>query len=190
MRIGIAAVCLIAATVALADPPKSPPATEPAAAKPTEVTLDGLKSTAPAAWKSEKPANLLRAYQFKVPRAVGDKEDGDVYVLTTVHGSPAENISRLKALFVLPTSMPKEKAVREWDIKNSKATLTCLDIQGTYYVKDKPIDAAVKEVRPDYRMIAAVWVSKDASYSIRMVGPKKTVEAHAKEFENWLRNFK
>ena len=183
MRIGIAAVGIaLAAMMAAAQPPQE--------AKPVEVMLDGLKSTAPAEWKAEKPANLLRAYQFKVPRGVSDKEDAEVYVLTTVHGTPAENIARLKELFVPPTNLPKEKAVREWDFKNAKATLTCLDIQGTYYVKNKPIDTAVKEVRPDYRMIAAVWASKDASFSIRMVGPKKTVEAHAKEFEQWLRNFK
>jgi hypothetical protein len=180
MRLALAVVCLaVAVTMTAAEPPK-----------PTEVTLDGLKSPAPAEWKSEKPPNLLRSYQFKVPHAVADKDDAEVYVLTTVHGTPAENIARLKELFVLPTSLPKEKALREWDIKNSKATLTCVDIQGTYYVKNKPIDTAVKEVRTDYRMIAAVWVSKEASYSIRMVGPKKTVEGHAKEFEQWLRNFK
>ena len=39
-------------------------------------------------------------------------------------------------------------------------------------------------------MIAAIWASKDASYSIRLVGPKKTVEMHARAFEQWLRNFK
>ena len=178
-------VCLaVVAALVVAQPPKDTPA------KPVEVTLDGLKSTAPAEWKATKPANLLRSHQFKAPRAAGDKEDAEIYVLTTVHGTPAENIAKLKELFLLPTSLPKEKAVREWDIKNSKATLTCLDIQGTYYVKTKPIDTAVKEVRPDYRMIAAVWVSKDASYSIRLVGPKKTVDAHAKGFETWLRNFK
>jgi hypothetical protein len=183
MRIALAVVGIaLAVLVAAAEPPKD--------AKPVEVVLDGLKSTTPGEWKAEKPSNLLRAYQFKVPRAVGDKEDGEVYVLTTVHGTPAENIARLKELFVLPTSLAKEKAVREWDIKNSKATLTCLDIQGTYYVKSKPVDTAAKEVRPDYRMIAAVWMSKDAAFSIRMVGPKKTVEAHAKEFDEWLHNFK
>jgi hypothetical protein len=171
--------------VAHAEPPKDSPPVAP-----VEVTLDGLKATAPATWKAEKPANLLRPYQFKLPHANGDKEDATLFVLNTVHGTPQENIARWKDLFLLPTSMPKDKAVREFEIKNSKATLTCLDIQGTYHVKDKPIDQAVKEVKPDYRMIAALWVSKDNGYSIRLVGPKKTVEAHAKEFERWLRAFK
>ncbi len=158
--------------------------------KPVAVTLDGLTSTAPDGWKQEKPSNLLRSYQFKIPRTNGDKEDGTVFVLTTVHGTSRENIDMIKGWFILPTSMSKSEAVREWDIKNAKATLTCIDIQGTFRVKDRPYEEVAKEVRPDYRMVAAVWVSKDASYSIRMVGPQKTLSGHVKEFEQWLRNFK
>lgn len=179
-------IILLAVAAAPAQPAKKP---QPMA-RSVEVTLDGLKSATPATWIPDKPDNLLRAYQFKAPKASGDKEDAILYVLTTVQGTPAENIARLKDLFLLPTSMPKDKAVREWEIKNAKATLTCLDVQGTYHVKNKPIDKAVKEVRPDYRMIAAVWVGKEASFSIRLVGPKNTVEHHAKAFEQWLRNFK
>lgn len=182
---------LLAAGFAFAQPTK-PTASKDKAEPPktTVVTLDGLKSAPPASWKAEKPDNLLRAYQFKAPRADGDKEDATVYVLTTVQGTPSDNIAMLKELFILPTSIPKDQAVREFQIKNSKATLTCIDIRGTYRVKNKPIDTAIKEVRPDYRMIAAVWVSKDASYAIRIIGPAKTVERHAKQFEEWLRNFK
>jgi hypothetical protein len=184
MRVWTILSLLLISAIATADPPKTE------ASKAVEVTLDGLTSTAPENWLAEKPANLLRSYQFKLPRTNGDKEDGMVFVLTTVHGTPKENIDMLKGLFVLPTSMTKDQAVREWEIKNSKATITCLDIQGTFRVKGKPIDEAVKEMRPDYRMVAAVWVSKEASYSIRMVGPKKTLAGHVKEFEQWLRNFK
>jgi len=164
------------------------------AAEPTgnavEVTLDGLKSATPVTWKAQKPDNLLRVYQFTLPKADGDKDDALLYVLNTVQGTPADNITKLKELFILPASMPREQAVREWQIKNAKATLTCVDVRGTYHVKNKPIDKAVKEVRPDYRMIAVVWVGKDASYAIRLVGPKATIERHAKSFEDWLRNFK
>jgi hypothetical protein len=184
MRVCTALSLLLAAALAAAQPPKPEPP------RSVEVTLDGLKSPAPAAWKAEKPANLLRSHQFKIPRADGENEDTVIFVLTTVHGTPKENFAKLKESFLLPTTLPKDKALREFEIKNAKATISCLDIQGTFHVKDKPIDTAVKEVRPDYRMIAAVWVSKEASFSIRLVGPKKTVEAHAKEFEQFLRNFK
>jgi hypothetical protein len=35
--------------------------------KGTPVKLSGLAGTTPATWKSEKPANRLRSYQFKLP---------------------------------------------------------------------------------------------------------------------------
>ena len=184
MRIWTVLSLLVIAGVVTADPPKTE------ATKPVEVTLDGLTSAVPQSWKAEKPSNSGRSYQFKLPRTNGDKEDGMIFVLPTVHGTAHENIEMLKGLFILSTSMTKTEALHEWEFKNAKATLTCLDIQGTFRVKDKPLDDSLKEVHPDYRMIAAVWVSKDASYSIRMFGPRKTLDGHAKEFEQWLRNFK
>src|SRR5262245_46828274 len=98
MRIGKAAIFfLFVAGIASAQPrdtKKEPPKSEPG--KPVEVTLDGLKATAPAGWKQEKPDNLLRAYQFKLSKASGDADDATLYVLTTVQGTPQENITRLK----------------------------------------------------------------------------------------------
>src|SRR5579871_2067644 len=116
-------------------------AQQPAAekVKPAAVTLDGLTSVAPEGWLAEKPSNLLRSYQFKIPRTNNDKEDGAVFVLTTVHGSPRENMDMIKGWFILPTTMSKEQAAREWEFQNAKATITCIDIQGTFRVKDKPM---------------------------------------------------
>jgi hypothetical protein len=189
MRVWTVLSLILISGIAAAQAPKTEP-TKTEAPKPVAVTLDGLTSVTPENWMTEKPANLKRSYQFKIPRTNGDKEDGAVFVLTTVHGTPRENVDMIKGWFILPTSMTKDQAVREWEIKNAKATLTCVDVQGTFRVKDKPVDETVKELRPDYRMVAAVWVSKEASYSIRMVGPKKTLAGHVKEFEQWLRNFK
>lgn len=187
MRMGtFVVVLMLFAGVASAQAPKAPPPVS----KGTAVALDGLKSITPATWKPEKPANLLRPYQFRIAHADGDKEDALVFVLNAVQGTPDENIARWKDSFVLATNLPKDQASRQFSFKNDKATLICLDIQGTYLVKHKPIDTAVKESRPEYRMIAALWTSKENGYSIRLIGPKKTVELHAKEFEQWLRDFK
>jgi hypothetical protein len=138
----------------------------------------------------EKPANLLRPYQFRIPHAEGDKHDAEVYVLKNVTGSTEENVNRLKDMFVLPTDMPKEKAVQQSSLKVGKANLTIVDVQGTFLLKHIPIDKAAKETRPDYRMIGVIWQSMDDSLAIRLIGPKKTVEWHAKEFNEWLKNFK
>ena len=188
MWIVLFATCLLGGW-AEAQVSKAPPQ-PPQPSKAVEVTLDGLKSITPSNWKAEKPANLLRPYQFRLPHVDGDKDDAAVFVLNTVQGTPEQNVERWKDLFVLATNVPREQALRQFNFKNEKATLTCLDIQGTYLVKHKPIDTAVKGSRPEYRMIAAVWRSKDNGYSIRLIGPKRTVEFYAKAFEQWLRNFK
>src|SRR4051812_20938367 len=52
----------------------------PGDAKGDEVTLDGLRSRVPSGWKSEKPGNKFRAYQFRVPKAAGDKEDAELVI--------------------------------------------------------------------------------------------------------------
>jgi hypothetical protein len=186
MREGIAILTVALVGLAAAQPPKP----QPESAKGVEVTLDGLKSITPGNWIQEKPANLLRPYQFRLVRADGDSEDAELYILNTVQGSVEDNLTRWKDMFVLPNGMPREKAMRQFYVKNEKTTIACLDIQGTYLVKNKPIDTAVKESRPDYRMIAALWLTKDGGYSIRVIGPKKTVETYAKGYEQWLRNFK
>jgi len=182
------ACLLLAAGTATAQPAK--PASQPDQSKGTEVTIDGLKSVAPPAWKPEKPANRLRSRQFKIPKAAGDKEDAEVYILPEVGGKVEESFNGLKELFILPPDMPKSQAVKESKFVVGKATIYVLELQGTFRVKHIPIDQAVKEVKPDYRMLAVIWKSDQTSCSIRMVGPRKTVEAHTKEFENWLKNFK
>ena len=187
----MASICVVLALCvgALAQPQKKPPEPKPES-KGIEVKLDGMSSIAPASWVPEKPANLLRAYQFRIPHAEGDKHDAEIYVLKNLTGSTEDNITRLKDMFVLPPEMPKEKAITQSSTKLGKANLTILDIQGTYLLKHIPIDKVAKETRPDYRMIAVIWQSMDDSLGIRLIGPKKTVEWHAKEFHNWIKNFK
>ena len=162
----------------------------PQPAKGTEVIIDGLKSETPSTWKAEKPANRLRSHQFKLPKAAGDKDDAELYILPEVGGKVEESFNNLKELFIPPPDMPKSQAVKESKFMVGKAAIYVLELQGTFRVKHIPIDQAVKEVKPDYRMLAVIWKSDQTSCSIRMVGPRKTVEAHAKEFENWLRGFK
>lgn len=182
MRISCVFASLVAG-MAIAQTPK------PAEKKGAEVKLAGMKATAPAGWVSQKPANRLRLFQFKLPKAVGDKEDGQLFALE-MYGKPADLLTQLKNLFVLPADIPENKVLKQSELKVGDSKLTVLDIQGTYLVKNKPIDEAVKETRPDYRMIAVLWESKDGGYTIRLIGPKNTMARHAKPFMDWLKSFK
>src|SRR4051794_31952221 len=90
----VAAVAL-SAPAALAQPAK-PALPPPPPAAGTEVTLDGMKAVAPANWKAEKPANRLRSYQFKLPRAAGDTEDAELFIMPDIQGTAEQNFARWK----------------------------------------------------------------------------------------------
>jgi hypothetical protein len=173
-----------------AEPPKASPAKSDTATG-TEVIIDGMKSLTPPTWKAEKPANRLRSYQFKLPHGKGDKDDAELFVTPEQPGTLAQNLTQWKELFALPPDRAKSDVLKEGKLTLGKATLYTLDIQGTYHLKNIPIDQAVKEVKPDWRMIAVLWESKDTKLAaIRLVGPRKTIEAHKPKFDEWLQNFK
>ena len=73
MVLGLAALGCTADSSETSDP-------TPGDAKGEEVALDGLKSRVPSAWKMEQPSNNLRAYQFRVAKAEGDKDDAELVI--------------------------------------------------------------------------------------------------------------
>jgi hypothetical protein len=147
-----------------------------------EVKLGTLSSKAPKAWIKEEPSNKLRKDQFRLPKAAGDKEDAE---LATFYfpggGSVDENVARWKDKF----RTDKGKKVEDFKLdtfKVGKVPVTYLDISGSYVFMVKP-------PKKDYRMIAVYFDSDDGPFFITVIGPEKTVAAHKKAFDNWLKAF-
>src|SRR5262249_39614856 len=67
-----------------------------------EVTLDGVKATARAEGKRERPANRLRSSQCRLPRAKDDPADAELAILPNVSGPIEKNIARWKDMFEPP----------------------------------------------------------------------------------------
>jgi hypothetical protein len=154
--------------------------------KGTVVTLGDLKSAAPAAWKSQPPANKFRANQF----AVGDAELV-IFYFGGSGGSVDDNIKRWKAVFVPPEGKSIDDVSKLETFKVGKAELTYLDIQGTFLSKNPPFDPNAKtERKPDYRRLAVYFACEGGPYFIHLTGPAKTVEQNKKSFDDWLKNFK
>jgi hypothetical protein len=149
--------------------------------KGTKVEIDGLTSTAPADWKKEElPARSMRAVQFKLPAAAGDKDDAEVIVFK-LGGSAKDNVARWKAQF-----RPAEGKVTEFKIAGHDAVQ--LDITGTYAAP--PFDPTYKGKRmADFRLIG-IQVSPENTWQIKLLGPAKTVEKHKKDFDAWVKGFK
>ncbi len=162
-----------------------------------EVTLDGLKSKAPASWVREKvPAKSgkLRVAQFKLPKArdeLGDAELAIFFFGAGSGGGTEENIKRWQGMFDPPKGKTIEQASKVEKIKVGKVPVTVLDVQGTYKEKFPPFAPDAKITRKaDYRLIGVVFESPNGPYFMRVTGPAATVEHHKKEFDNWLKNFK
>jgi hypothetical protein len=161
------------------------------AASADEVEFGTLKSKTPDNWKSGKPANEFRAYQFTVPKTGDDRQDAEVVVFFFKGGgggSLEDNVKRQQAMFV-----PAEGKVvsSQEKFKVGKVDVAYVDLSGTYVTTIPPGNPnGKKEKHPDYRMLYVFFPNDNGLYTVRLVGPAKTVEANKKGFEEWIKNFK
>jgi hypothetical protein len=160
--------------------------------KGTVTEIDGLKSTAPAAWKA-KEATGSRVYYFVLPKEKGDKFDGELIVSYFMGqgGTVADNVKRWKAMITPPEGKTIEDVSKTEEYKVGKGKATVFDASGTYTHKARPFDPNEKgEKRENYRMIAVFLETPNGPYFIRVAGPANTIEAHKKEFDEWLKGMK
>jgi hypothetical protein len=158
------------------------------------VEIDGLKSTAPADWKSEEVNSRFRTHHFRIPKVEDDKADAELTIFffgTGSGGSADANLKRWKAMFIPPEDKKIDDVAKVENFKVGNVNVTYLDVQGTYKFKERPFDPASKEeLRPDYRMLGVVFESPKGPYFMRLVGPAKTVTHNKKAFDEWLKAFK
>lgn len=157
-----------------------------------EVEFGNLKSKTPDHWKSESVKNkFLRVYQFAVPKVDDDRSDAEVVIFFSKGGggSAEDNLKRQHKLFIPAEG---QKIVSTLDnFKVGKIDVSYLDISGTYVTKNPPFDPKAKEERhPNYRMLYVFFPNENGLYTVRLVGPAKTVEQNKKGFEEFIKNFK
>lgn len=164
--------------------------------KPVVVKLNKLSAAVPAGWKSEKPANRLRTYQFKLPGAK-DHPEAELTVMNESLPGADKNFPKWKNTFVVPEGKTADDLSKtaKWDVKG--ATVNVLDVTGTWKYKERPFDPKSKEMLlEDWRVIWVIVEEKDAkgdpleTHHIRLSGPAVTVGEHAKAFEAWVKALK
>lgn len=159
--------------------------------KGTVVEVAGLKSTTPATWeKKDLPAGSMRKDQFTLPKADGDKEDGDLAIFYFAGGAGTieQNLQRQRDKFLPAEGKDKlEEKLGKINVGTIEATYQ--DVRGIY--KKKPFPMAEKFTpMKDYGQLYVVFQTKDGQYYMNLLGPTKTVDKHKKDFEGWLKNFK
>lgn len=157
----------------------------------TVVKVGSLSARTPADWKKEKPSNLLRSYQFKIP-GVKELPASELAIFPDSHPDPARSFPRWKAQFVPPEGKTADDLCRtgKWDLKG--ATATYLDISGgTWKFKERPQDPKSKEMFLDhYRVVWVIVAEKDSATHIRLSGPSANVDGQIKALETLVKSLK
>ena len=158
------------------------------------VTMDGLSSRAPEAWKEAPAAGPMRFKQFTLPHVAGDSRDADliIFFFGPGGGGDAEaNVARWKTQFEPPAGKRIDEVSRVETFKVGAVKVTYFDVSGTYLFKARPMDPPESvEKRPGHRMIGVVFESPKGPYFMRLVGPGKTVAHYKPGFDAWLKAFK
>jgi hypothetical protein len=156
--------------------------------KPVVVKLVKLSAPAPADWKSEKPANLFRSYQFKLPGAK-DHPEAELAVYKESLPGADKNFPKWKMTFVAPEGKTVDDIAKtaKWEVPGAKVDV--LDITGTWKYKERPQDKK-ETLLDDWRVIWVIVEEKDETHHFRLSGPSVTVAEHAAKFEKWVKSLK
>jgi hypothetical protein len=164
--------------------------------KGTTVEWAGMKSATPADWKEEPPTSKLRSQQFRLPRAEGDAEDGELALFRSPGGGTIQqNLERQEKKFEVPAGKKPQDVIKVEKVKVGPHDAVYQDIQGTYLKKFPPFDPNAKVTKADnYRQLYVLFEAKEGDgtvlYSMYLIGPAKTVEKHKKGFDEWVKAFK
>lgn len=156
-------------------------------AKPVVVEMAGMKSTAPAEWKEEKPSSNMRFMQLKLPKAEGDKADAELafFVFPGGSGTVEQNLKRQLDKFVEEGRTDKVAKIKVGEIE-----ATYQDVAGTYKKKATPMATDFTKVEGQRQLYVIFEAADKKQYYLTLLGAKDTVEKHKKGFEEFLKNFK
>jgi gluconolactonase len=148
--------------------------------KTRDVKAGTLTLKAPESWKEVGPDGQMRANQFQIPPAAGDREPADLVVYYFGAGGAgglSANVRRWIGQFD-----PEGRQVRITKGKNGAGEYTIADVSGTYQKSIGPPIQGKKQAVPGSRMLAAIVDSPEGPYFLKLTGPKATVAAEAAAF--------
>lgn len=160
--------------------------------KSVKVKLGRLSAEAPAEWKSEKVANRLRSYQFRIAGEKGGPGDAELIVMPESDPKAEKVFPRWKASFVPPEGKAADEIGKIGKIEGVRgAKIDVLDCYGTWKYKERPFDPKSKEeLKDEYRVIWAIVNDDDEACHLRLSGPKETVDKQYPAFEKFLKSLK
>ena len=153
------------------------------------VAEGALNFTASGTWKSVPPKSRMLEHEIKVPRIESDKRDGRLTIMGA-GGSIAANIARWEGQFTQPDGSATEAKVTEMVVEEMDVKM--VDISGTYTeTMGGPFSGGKKVENADFRVLAAIIETGDkGNYFVKLIGPKATIAANEKAFEDTIKSIK
>jgi hypothetical protein len=151
-----------------------------------------LKYTAPSTWEQVPVRSSFRAAQFRLPRAEGDAEDGELAVFAAGVGGGVEmNIARWRGQFSTPDDqpLPDDAVVRE-TMQVGDLKITFIDMAGRFDAGALMAGSSAPAAKDNYRMFGAIVETPSAPWFFKAVGPQATMAHHRDEFVEFLRSMK
>ena len=147
-----------------------------------------LNFTAPKEWVKKMPRTRIVEVEYEIKSAEGDEQPGRLTVMGA-GGSIEDNITRWMGQFEQPDGKSTKEVSKVEKVSIGGQEVHMVDISGNFDDKPGPFVPGVK--RENYRMLAAIVVSKDAGqYFLKFYGPKKTVGENEKQFKSLVESLK
>lgn len=145
----------------------------------------------PAEWKKIQPKSNIVEYEFSAP---ADALEGDEKARITIMGAGGSvdaNIERWYGQFEQPDGKSTKDKAKTEKFTVDGLTVHWVDVTGSF--KDTmgggPFSGAKAVLRPDYRMLAAIIVSKQqGQYFIKLTGHQDVVDKLAEGFKKSLKD--
>lgn len=154
------------------------------------ITLaDGKMSLeAPKEWVRKKPRTSIVEHEFGAPSGKADIAEGRFTVMAAGGGLEA-NIERWASQFSPDEGAPAKERVKVQKLKIAGQEVHYVDISGTF--KDQAGPFAPATARPNYRLLGAIIVTeKLGTQFLKLTGPKETIGAQEKAFQDMLNTLK
>lgn len=156
------------------------------------IDLGGLKSTPPDTWKEGRVTSSMQYKTFTLPKAEGDTDPTTLTIFQFGKGVGGleANLARWKGMIDPGAGKKIEDVAKIENTEISKIKVTSFDATGTYLFKPNMSDPSNVVKKENFRLINVYFPTEDTVYTLRLVGPAKSVAAAEKGFKEWLKNFK
>jgi len=158
---------------------------------PAQNAAGELRYKVPEGWVVEKPTSNMRVAQYKLPKIVGDADDGLLvlyYFGQGQGGTSQANIDRWIDQMAQPDGSSSKDKARTESLTVNGLQVSTVDVLGNYS-GGMSQDGAPHDSKAIYRLRAAIVDTPKGSYFVKLTGPEKTVGHWDQAYGEYLKSF-